>query len=76
MAFSSCRGFALSAEDAVSLVIETGGISCLAHPWSLKDPLSLVKRLKLVGLHAMEVYRADKKPNGESLLFTFCSVSP
>jgi predicted metal-dependent phosphoesterase TrpH len=54
----------MAAEDAVRLIQDTGGISALAHPWSLKDPLSVVKRLKGVGLHAIEVYRGSGKASG------------
>ncbi|KAI5066961.1 hypothetical protein GOP47_0017489 [Adiantum capillus-veneris] len=57
-------GCELAAEDAVRLIRDTGGVAALAHPWSLKDALPVVKRLKEVGLHAMEVYRGDGKANG------------
>lgn len=61
-------GYELVAEDAVRLVCDTGGFAALAHPWALKDPLSVVKRLKVAGLHAMEVYRGDGKVNGFAAL--------
>ena len=54
----------MAADDAVRLIRDTGGISSLAHPWSLKDPLSVVKRLKSAGLHAIEVYRGNGKASG------------
>ena len=58
------RGYEMAADDAVRLIRDTGGISSLAHPWSLKDPLSVVKRLKSAGLHAIEVYRGNGKASG------------
>ncbi|KAH7387365.1 hypothetical protein KP509_16G019600 [Ceratopteris richardii] len=56
-------GCELPAEDAVRLIRDTGGVSALAHPWSLKDALPVVKKLKEVGLHAIEAYRGDGKVN-------------
>lgn len=61
-------GWELAAEDAVRLILETGGVAALAHPWSLKDALPVVKRLKEAGLHAIEVYRGDGKVNGYAAL--------
>ncbi|KAJ4951344.1 hypothetical protein NE237_028176 [Protea cynaroides] len=49
------------AEEAVQLICQTGGVAALAHPWALKNPLAVVRGLKAVGLHAMEVYRSDGK---------------
>ncbi|MCO5606098.1 hypothetical protein L7F22_060285 [Adiantum nelumboides] len=65
-------GCELAAEDAVRMIRDTGGVAALAHPWSLKDALPVVKKLKEVGLHAMEVYRGDGKASGfASLADTF-----
>eukprot|EP00250_Pteridium_aquilinum_P013785 c21572_g1_i1 orf=285-1973(+) len=61
-------GCEMAAEDAVRLIRDTGGVAVLAHPWSLKDALPVVKRLKEVGLHAMEVYRGDGRANGFAAL--------
>lgn len=61
-------GCELAAEDAVRLISDTGGVAVLAHPWSLKDALPVVKRLKEVGLQAMEVYRGDGRANGFAVL--------
>ncbi|CAN0874940.1 5'-3' exoribonuclease Rnm [Linum grandiflorum] len=46
-------------EEAVQLIHDTGGISVLAHPWALKDPVAVVRSLKNAGLHGMEVFRSD-----------------
>ncbi|KAG6421999.1 hypothetical protein SASPL_118560 [Salvia splendens] len=49
------------AEDAVRFIRETGGVAVLAHPWTLKNPSAIVRRLKDAGLHGIEVYRSDGK---------------
>jgi len=46
------------------MVCKTGGISVLAHPWTLKNPVPVVKKLKEAGLHGIEVYRSDGKLAG------------
>lgn len=55
-----------SAEAVVQLICQTGGVSALAHPWALKNPVAVVRSLKAAGLHAMEVYRSDGKLDGFS----------
>ncbi|PIA48099.1 hypothetical protein AQUCO_01400587v1 [Aquilegia coerulea] len=54
-------GNELHAEEAVQLICRTGGFAALAHPWALKNPLAIVRRLKEAGLHGIEVYRSDGK---------------
>ncbi|KAL0335129.1 UNVERIFIED_CONTAM: 5'-3' exoribonuclease [Sesamum radiatum] len=49
------------AEETVKLIRETGGIAVLAHPWALKNPAAIIRRLKDAGLHGMEAYRSDGK---------------
>ncbi|GER55519.1 DNA polymerase III PolC-type [Striga asiatica] len=49
------------AEEAVKLIIETGGVAILAHPWALKNPAVIIRKLKDAGLHGLEVYRSDGK---------------
>lgn len=49
------------AEEAVQFICETGGVAVLAHPWALKDPIAVIRRLKDVGLHGIEAYRSDGK---------------
>ncbi|KAL2460443.1 polymerase/histidinol phosphatase-like [Abeliophyllum distichum] len=48
-------------EEAVELIRETGGIAVLAHPWALKNPATIIRRLKEAGLHGLEAYRSDGK---------------
>lgn len=48
-------------EEAVELICKTGGVAVLAHPWALKDHVSVIRRLKDAGLHGVEVYRSDGK---------------
>ncbi|XP_042512931.1 5'-3' exoribonuclease [Macadamia integrifolia] len=49
------------AEEAVQLICQTGGVATLAHPWALKNPVAVIRRLKAAGLHGIEVYRSDGK---------------
>ncbi|KAL1564659.1 3',5'-nucleoside bisphosphate phosphatase [Salvia divinorum] len=49
------------AEETVRFIRETGGVAVLAHPWALKNPSTIVRRLKDAGLHGIEVYRSDGK---------------
>ncbi|KAK3031497.1 hypothetical protein RJ639_036011 [Escallonia herrerae] len=56
------KGSEPDAEEAVQLISETGGVAVLAHPWALKDPVAIIRRLKEAGLHGIEVYRSDGKP--------------
>lgn len=48
----------------MQLICRTGGVAALAHPWALKNPLTIIKSLKAAGLHAIEVYRSDGKLAG------------
>lgn len=48
----------------MQLISRTGGISALAHPWTLKNPVAVIRALKSTGLNAMEVYRSDGKVAG------------
>ena len=52
----------------MQMISRTGGISALAHPWSLKNPVAVIRSLKGAGLDAMEVYRSDGKVDGTSLV--------
>ncbi|XP_027921744.1 uncharacterized protein LOC114179562 [Vigna unguiculata] len=49
------------AEEAVKMICHTGGVAVLAHPWALKHPVPIVRRLKEAGLHGMEVHKSDGK---------------
>lgn len=46
-------------EDAIQVIRETGGLSVLAHPWALKDPVPIIRKLKDSGLHGIEIFRSD-----------------
>ncbi|XP_071698348.1 LOW QUALITY PROTEIN: uncharacterized protein [Rutidosis leptorrhynchoides] len=58
---ANSTGIEPDAEDAVQLICETGGVAVLAHPWALKNPVAVIRRLKEAGLHGLEVYRSDGK---------------
>lgn len=62
--WSLVRGSEPLAEEAVQLICETGGLAVLAHPWALKNPIPIIRRLKDAGLHGMEVYRSDGRLAG------------
>lgn len=64
MAFCGFRGSEPDVEEAVQLICETGGVAVLAHPWALKNPVGIIRRLKEAGLHGIEVYRSDGKLAG------------
>ena len=67
-----CRGSEPFAETVVQLICRTGGISALAHPWSLKNPDAIIRSLKGAGLNGMEAYRSDGKVDGVSLTLNAC----
>lgn len=73
-----CSGSEPDAEEAVQLICETGGVAVLAHPWALKNPVAVIRRLKEAGLHGLEVYRSDGKLAGMHSCFLknarFCSL--
>ncbi|CAM8937637.1 unnamed protein product [Rhodiola kirilowii] len=62
------------AEDTVRMIRNTGGVAVLAHPWALKNPASVIRKLKEVGLHGMEVYRCDGKLAAYSDLADACEL--
>jgi len=39
-------------------------VAVLAHPWALKNPVAIVRKLKDSGLHGIEVYKSDGKLEG------------
>ncbi|KAK9666854.1 hypothetical protein RND81_14G216200 [Saponaria officinalis] len=55
------KGSEPCAEEAVQFIRKTGGVSVLAHPWALKNPIPVVSRLSAAGLHGIEAYRSDGK---------------
>lgn len=69
LALISLRGSEPVAEEAVRFIRETGGVAVLAHPWALKNPSAIVRRLKDAGLHGIEAYRSDGKLSGRCFSF-------
>ena len=58
------RGSEPQPEKAMKLICETRGVVVLAYQWALKNPVTIVKMLKDVSLHGIEVYKSDKKLEG------------
>jgi predicted metal-dependent phosphoesterase TrpH len=52
----------LTPEEAVALILRAGGLPVLAHPFTVKDPETMVKSLKTVGLVGIEAYYKDNTP--------------
>lgn len=50
------------------MIHDTGGVAVLAHPWALKNPVAIIRRLKDAGLQGLEVYRSDGKLAGTQLI--------
>lgn len=71
--FFGFRGCEPCAEETVRLVHDTGGVSVLAHPWALKNPVAVIRSLKEAGLHGLEVYRSDGKLSGTKPIVS-CSI--
>lgn len=49
-------------EEAIKLIHTAGGITSLAHPGKLGDPMRIIRRLCEVGLDALEAYHSDHLP--------------
>jgi len=52
----------MTPEDAVALVVRSGGIPVLAHPFTVKGPEQWVPVLKAAGLAGIEAYYKDNTP--------------
>jgi predicted metal-dependent phosphoesterase TrpH len=48
--------------EAVALVVRSKGLPVLAHPFTVKDPETMVKQLKPAGLVGIEAYYKDNTP--------------
>ena len=57
------RQESMSPADAVALAREIGGLSVLAHPGDLDDPLPLISTLIGAGLGGLEAYYPDHSPS-------------
>ncbi len=49
-------------EEAIMLIHQSGGVTSLAHPGKLGDPIRFLRRLKEAGLDALEAYHSDHAP--------------
>lgn len=49
----------MTPEEAVSLVLRSGGLPVLAHPFTVPEPEKIVVKLKAVGLVGIEAYYKD-----------------
>jgi predicted metal-dependent phosphoesterase TrpH len=49
----------LTPEEAVELILRAKGLPVLAHPFTVKNPEALVKKLKPAGLIGLEAYYKD-----------------
>lgn len=67
-------------QGRVELICKAEGVAVLAHPWGLKDPVALIRRLTESCLHGMKTYRSDGKLAGISfilcclILLSFSSI--
>jgi 3',5'-nucleoside bisphosphate phosphatase len=52
----------MTPEEAVALVIHSGGLPVLAHPFTVKGPEKWVAALKAAGLVGIEAYYKDNTP--------------
>ncbi len=49
----------MTPEEAVELILRSGGLPVLAHPFTVKEPEAMVIKLKAVGLVGIEAYYKD-----------------
>jgi 3',5'-nucleoside bisphosphate phosphatase len=54
-----CERDKMTPEEAVALIISARGLPVLAHPFTVKEPEALVKKLKPAGLAGLEAYYKD-----------------
>ncbi|MBN1160334.1 MAG: PHP domain-containing protein, partial [Dehalococcoidales bacterium] len=52
----------MTPQEAVALILSARGIPVLAHPFTVKDPESMVVTLKSAGLIGIEAYYKDNTP--------------
>lgn len=53
---------AFAPEEAIALIHQAGGVTSLAHPGKLGDPIRFLRRLTAAGLDALEAYHSDHQP--------------
>lgn len=49
-------------ETAIALIRQSGGVTSLAHPGKLGDPVRIIHALKEAGLDGLEAYHSDHPP--------------
>jgi predicted metal-dependent phosphoesterase TrpH len=49
----------MTPEEAVALIVRSGGLPVLAHPFTVKEPETIVIKLKAAGLVGIEAYYKD-----------------
>jgi len=49
----------LTPAEAVQLIIRTGGLPVMAHPYTMTEPEALIRELKDIGLAGIETYYKD-----------------
>jgi predicted metal-dependent phosphoesterase TrpH len=49
----------MTPEEAVALIVRSGGLPVLAHPFTVKEPETMVIKLKAAGLVGIEAYYKD-----------------
>ncbi len=52
----------MTPEEAASLILRTGGVPVLAHPFTTGEPETMVQRLKKAGLAGIEAYYHENTP--------------
>jgi predicted metal-dependent phosphoesterase TrpH len=55
-------GFKLTAQDAIALILEAGGVPVLAHPYALRRN-ALIPQLVAFGIKGLEVYYPEHSPS-------------
>jgi predicted metal-dependent phosphoesterase TrpH len=60
--------FKMSPQEAVALVIRSGGLPVLAHPFTVKNSEAWVPVLKDVGLMGIEAYYKDNTPENTEVM--------
>jgi predicted metal-dependent phosphoesterase TrpH len=64
----------MTPEEAVTLILRSGGIPVLAHPFTVKEPEKRVAELKKVGLAGIEAYYKDNTPEDTKATLTLAKT--
>jgi predicted metal-dependent phosphoesterase TrpH len=60
-------------EDAVALIIRSGGLPVMAHPFTVPEPEAMIARLKAAGLVGLEAYYKDYTAEQKAALIEIAS---